>query len=393
MISAFNFARMPQVIFGPGKSSELPRLIRKFGSRVLVVTGDASYKSLSWDRFQDGLKTSGIEHSHITLKGEPSPEFVDDAVAQFAPMNLDVVVAWGGGSVIDAGKAISAMLMRKEPVAEYLETVGTKTLPDGSKKPFIAVPTTAGTGSEATKNAVLSRIGRNGFKKSLRHDNFVPDIALVDPELMLHCPAAVTAACGMDAFTQLLEAYVSSAASPMTDALAWSGIEAIARSLVPACSDGAGDAQVRADMAYAALMSGIVLANAGLGVVHGLASPIGGYAIIPHGVVCGTLMAPAVAVTIQRLSEAHGPGHPALKKYARVGALLAGTEETGTLRDCRMLVEHLEALTEQLAIPTLNRYGFSESDIPNLLAGAENKNNPIALNSEDISLILQQRLS
>lgn len=392
MVPVFNFARMPQIVFGAGKSGELPKLIRKFGSRVLVVTGDASYKSPSWDRFVEGLNTLDIEYAHITLKGEPSPEFVDDAVQRFAAMNVDVVVAWGGGSVIDAGKAISAMLVRKEPVIDYLETVGTKTLPDGSKKPFIAVPTTAGTGSEATKNAVLSRIGRKGFKKSLRHDNFVPDVALVDPELMLHCPAGVTAACGMDAFTQLLEAYVSTAASPMTDALAWNGIEAVARSLVVACTDGSGDVEVRADMAYAALMSGIVLANAGLGVVHGLASPIGGYAEIPHGVVCGTLMAPAVAVTIQRLSETHGPSHPALQKYARVGALLANTEETGTLRDCRLLVECLERLTGQLGIPQLDRYGLSESDIPNLLAGEENKNNPIALNKEDIALIVQQRL-
>ncbi len=392
MIPAFTFARMPRIYFGPGKTAELPKLIRAFGAKVLLVTGHASYRSPYWDRFLESLRGLGIGYSHITLKGEPSPEFVDDAARRFFHEDVDAVVAWGGGSVMDAGKAVSAMLMRQEPVVDYLESVGTKTLPDGTKKPFIAVPTTAGTGSEATKNAVLSRVGPNGFKKSLRHDNFVPDIAVVDPELMLQCPAPVTAACGMDAFTQLLEAYVSPAASPMTDALAWSGLEAIARSLLPVCTDQSADIQARADMAYAALMSGIALANAGLGVVHGLASPIGGYADIPHGVVCGTLMAPAAAMTIRRLSETQGPGHPALRKYARVGALLARVEETGTLRDCRLLVEQLDMLAERLAVPYLSDYGVRDSDIPNLLAGAENKNNPISLTTEDMASILGRRI-
>jgi alcohol dehydrogenase class IV len=263
---------------------------------------------------------------------------------------------------------------------------------NGEKIPLIAVPTTSGTGSEATKNAVLSRTGDDGFKKSLRHDNFVPDVVVLDPKLTVSCPAHITAACGMDAFTQLLESYVSTDASPMTDALAFSGLEHVARFLVPASTDRAKDLDVRGGMAYAALMSGITLANAGLGVVHGVASPIGGFFNIPHGVVCGTLIGEATSATIRKLVQEHGSTHPALRKYSRVGVLLCGAAEEDTQRGCESLVSKVNEWTEILNIPRLGDYGVRESDLDRIIAGSGNKNNPVQLGPKEIREILRRRL-
>jgi alcohol dehydrogenase class IV len=277
-------------------------------------------------------------------------------------------------------------------VLDYLEGVGTGAVHSGEKVPFVAIPTTSGTGSEATKNAVLSRIGPDGFKKSLRHDNFVPDVVVLDPQLMLSCPPNITAACGMDAFTQLLESYVSTNASPMTDTLAFSGLEGIGRCLVPACTDGANDVEVRGGMAYAALMSGITLANAGLGVVHGLASPMGGCFDIPHGVVCGTLIGAATSTTIAKLMEKYDEKHPALRKYARVGALLCGAEEGDVSKGCELLMGKIDEWTEMLGIPRLGAYGIQESDFDKIIAGTGSKNNPVMLEPDEIREILQDRL-
>ena len=216
----------------------------------------------------------GIKYHHVVVSGEPSPELIDTTVEKYRNEAVDAIVAIGGGSVLDAGKAISAMLHRTESIKEFLEGVGTIEHP-GTKLPFIALPTTSGTGSEATKNAVISHVGKSGYKKSLRHDNFVPDIAIVDPRFTLSCPQNITAASGMDCFTQLIESYLSDKANEYTDALAWEGLKEIKSSLVQSYMHG-NDIQARTGMAFASLTSGICLANAGLGVVHGFASSIGG---------------------------------------------------------------------------------------------------------------------
>jgi alcohol dehydrogenase class IV len=284
------------------------------------------------------------------------------------------------------------MLTQAGSVVDYLEGVGTGAVHSGAKIPFVAVPTTSGTGSEATKNAVLSRVGSGGFKKSLRHDNFVPDVAVLDPVLTLSCPPPVTAACGLDAFTQLLESYVSTQASPMTDGLAEQGISHMAPHLVSACGEGAGDPAVRAPLACGALLSGITLANAGLGVVHGLASTLGGWFEIPHGVVCGTLMASAASATIRKLQERHGPDHPALKKYARAGALVCGRSTGDPLRDCRLLVEKMEEWIDRLAVPGLSRFGIRGEDLDRIARNSGSKNNPVSLEPEEIEALLRERL-
>jgi len=393
MIPTFRFSRIPDVHFGAGTFSRLADLIARRGGNVLLVTGKRSLEvGGRKDMLLDALREKGVTVFHVSVTGEPTPELVDETAARYRGFGIEVVCAVGGGSVIDAGKAVSAMLPKEgDSVSDYLEGVGTETH-DGVKVPFIAAPTTAGTGSEATKNAVLSRVGPRGFKKSLRHDNLVPDTAVIDPELTLSCPEPVTTASGMDAFCQLLEAYVSVKATPMTDALALSGLEYASRNLLPACTDGAGDLHVRTGMSYAALLSGVALANAGLGIVHGLASAIGGLFDIPHGVICGTLLAPAVRTTIERLRGLGEEGDLFLEKYARVGATVTGGGGRGTAWCCDALAAELERWAELLDLPFLGDYGVSEADVENILDGTANKNNPVELGREDIRRIVEARL-
>ena len=290
---------------------------------------------------------------------------------------------------LTAGKAVSAMLVEQKPVVTFLEGVGTK-LPGGGKIPFIAVPTTAGTGSEATSNGVISSVGPEGFKKSLRHNNYVPDIALIDPELALDCPKSVTLSCGMDALSQLVEGYLSTNSNPYTDALALEGI----RKVLPAVAgleENPGDIDARSAMAYGAYLSGIVLANAGLGLVHGFASAIGGFHRIPHGVVCGTLMAEVNRATLEKL-RSEAPQSHALQKYAELGKLVNPEAATaGEQQDA--FIKALVALTEALHIPGLGRYDISREDLPKITEKSGNKYNPISFGREEMANLLANCLN
>jgi len=238
-------------------------------------------------------------------------------------------VGIGGGSALDAAKAIAGLLRVGDSVMDYLEGVGPEKPYTGPAVPFIAVPTTAGTGSEATKNAVLSRHGRDGFKKSFRDERLVAQHALVDPDLLIGCPPELIAANGMDALTQLVESWTSLRANPFTDALALSGLEAARDALLPWYENAGGPADIteaaRSRMAYASLISGITLAQVGLGAVHGLASPLGAFFPIPHGVVCGTLLAEATDINIRAMRE-RDRHNPALARYARLAEILLGLE-------------------------------------------------------------------
>jgi alcohol dehydrogenase class IV len=394
MIQSFNFSRIPKIIFGPGKLKELFQIISKFGNKVLIVTGSHSLQNSGiWVKIESMSEEHGLILSHLAVSGEPSPEIVDDAVKEFKAQNLDLIVGIGGGSVIDTGKAISAMIKKNGSVKEYLEGVGNK-VHDGEKLPYIAIPTTSGTGSEATKNAVISEVGPKGFKKSLRHDSLIPNIAIIDPELMVSCPSSVTAACGLDAFTQLLESYVSPSSSPLTDALALDGIQHVKDALIPATSDSASDVNVRSKMAYGALISGITLANAGLGVVHGFASSIGGEFNIPHGVVCGTLLSEVTRKNIEKLKEIGKEGLLALKKFAKVGEILADNPHPPKelLKNANYLVQILDDWTSNLRLSRLSKFGVSEREIEHLVEITSQKNNPVILKKMDLIGILKSRL-
>lgn len=388
-MKAFNIAATPQLYFGIGKISVLPSVIKEFGTNILLVTGTNSFSSYG-TKLLEQFQTHGISFHHYTITEEPSPESVDIAVQQFSNHTLNAVVAIGGGSVLDAGKAISAMLPLGESVKDYLEGVGTKPTHPGVKIPFVAVPTTSGTGSEATKNAVLSEVGIRGYKKSLRHNNFVPDVAIIDPALTVTCSPSTTAASGMDAFTQLLESYLSTTANPITDALAFEGLQRISKSLVTTYLDGS-NLEARSDMALASYLSGITLANAGLGLVHGFASTLGGYFKIPHGVICSVLMSPANKLTVQKLSKEKS-NKEALIKYSIIGKLFAGHETKSNEYYIDSLLSLIESLTKEMQIPGLAKGGVSLTDLEKITKGSDNKNNPINLNHDEMIEVLKMAM-
>ncbi len=390
MIPSFHIANTPHIHFGVGKIEQLPSLIQSFGQRVLIVTGNHSFiQSDHWSKLQTRLQDLNIEWQTWAITGEPSPEMIDGCVKKYGAADIQLVIAIGGGSVVDAGKAIAAMLHLTDSIQDYLEGVGTKKH-DGQTLPFIAVPTTAGTGSEATKNAVISSVGSSGFKKSLRHNNFVPNIALIDPTLMVSCPAQLTANSGMDAFTQLLESYLSTKANRMTDALALDGLKGIRDGLLTAYQDGHNIA-ARRNMAYATLISGITLANVGLGTVHGFASSVGGRVAVPHGVVCGTLMGIVNKITLQKLRKVD-VDNIALKKYTITGQLFAEHTHQSATYYQDYLIDLLEGWTEKLGLPTFSTYGMTENMIPSIVQKTGNKNNPVALSEEELIMVLKNRL-
>jgi alcohol dehydrogenase class IV len=295
----------------------------------------------------------------------------------------------GGGSVMDAGKAISAMVPVEGSIREYLEGVGDRKHP-GLKIPFIAMPTTSGTGSEMTKNAVISEVGEHGFKKSLRHNNFIPELAIIDPEMMLSCPARLTAASGMDAFSQLLESYVSSMANPMTDALALQGIKQIKKYLLRVYLEGDENLEARAGMALAAMFSGITLAQAGLGLVHGFAAPLGGFYDIPHGVVCGSLMAPVFGATIDNLVDQ--PDHPAMQKLLIVSKVFADFKYKKDVEYLQAFKEKLHHITKLLEVPMLSEYGLDESGIEKVVGQTSHKFHPVKLSQDQMADALRTRI-
>lgn len=368
----------------------LSDIVQAYGNKVLLVTGAQAFERSPWGTsIRQQLDVPGREVLHYRIDGEPTPMMIDDAVRRYAGHGIHVVIATGGGSVLDAGKAIAAMLPLNEPVKDYLEGVGTRATHPGVKVPLIAVPTTAGTGSEATKNAVLSEVGEHGYKRSLRHNNFVPDVALIDPALAATCPPATTAASGMDAFTQLLESYLSTAATPLTDAWALKGLEHVARALPTAYQHG-DNIEARSSMALAAYLSGVTLANAGLGVVHGFASAVGGYIAIPHGVVCSALMAAANRVTVRALQA--GEGKEALARYATVGKLFTDQPSRSEGYYIDLLLATIEAWAADMRIPRLGTYGVTRADIERIIAATDNKNNPIKLNHEALAEVLEDSL-
>jgi alcohol dehydrogenase class IV len=389
MVKPFLFASLPKIIFQPGGLDILPGLIKSYGKNIILVTGKHSFiDSEKAGLLLRKLKNEGINYQTVTIPGEPSTDDIDRTVNLLSSEIFDCVVSIGGGSVLDAGKAISAMMYMPGSVIDFLESVGTKDHP-GTKLPYIAVPTTSGTGSEATKNAVISKVGKDGFKRSLRHDNFVPDIALVDPELTLDCPADITSASGMDCFTQLMEAYLSDKSNPYTDALAFEGLKEIKSSLVRSFNEG-HDIEARSGMSFSALTSGICLANAGLGVVHGFASSIGGRYNIPHGVICGTLIAVANEVTVRKLWR-FVPDNPALKKYALLGEMFLDVKNKSEEYLIDGFIDYLKRLTDELRLPKLKETGINENDLKEIALNTECKNNPVKLDIDDLTEILKKR--
>jgi alcohol dehydrogenase class IV len=390
MTESFLFSPLPEIRFGKGKRNELAGVARQFGEQVLLLTGSTSiHHSGHGEEVISALRAAGISLKHEVIAHEPSPSIIDGIVERNRNAGIDVVIAIGGGSVMDSGKAVSAMIPVEGSIRSYLEGVGEREHP-GTKIPFIAMPTTSGTGSEMTKNAVISEVGEQGFKKSLRHPNFIPEVAIIDPEMMLSCPAQLTASAGMDAFTQLLESYVSRQSNPMTDALALQGLKQIKKYLLRAYLEGENNLEARSGMALAAMFSGITLAHAGLGLVHGFASPLGGFFDIPHGVACGSLMAPVFAHTIDNLMDQ--PDHPALQKLIIVSKVFADFKYKKEVEYLQAFQEKLLHISSLLDMPRLSEYGFSEEGIPRILANTSHKFHPVNLTESQMEDCLRRRI-
>lgn len=388
---AFTFSSTPIIHFGNGKFDSLISHILRYGRSPLFVIGRSFKSTPLYAILQNELKKNALPFIEVLTQGEPTPKFIDGIVNEYSGKNISTVVAIGGGSTIDSGKAISAMLLEGYSVRDYLEGMELR-LHSGRKVPFIAIPTTAGTGSEATKNAVISEVGPGGFKKSLRHENFVPDIAIVDPLLTLSCPANVTASSGLDALTQLMEAFVSTESSHITDALALSGLQHFTKGFQNAWEHGDKDTTARAHMSYAALISGMVLSSSGLGTVHGFASSIGGFYEIPHGVICGTMLGEVTDILVNHIIKDEEEYHVAIKKYGNLGRILTGNRELPDKESCINLVPYIKNLITLTQIPRLGDFRILEKDVDKIVTETSNKNSPYKLNIGQLKQAVRNRL-
>jgi alcohol dehydrogenase class IV len=381
----FEFATAGRIRFGPGVSAEVGALAAEFGSRALLVRGGSAAAAGRVAPVRQSLQRAGLSLTEFDLSGEPTIDLARRGAAAARAAGVDLVVGCGGGSVLDAGKAIAALATNPGDPLDYLEVIGRGQPLTRDPLPLIALPTTAGTGSEVTRNAVLGS-AEHGVKASLRHARMLPRVALVDPELTAGLPPAISAACGLDALTQLIEPLVSTKANPIADALARAGLPLAARALPRVCRSPE-DPEARGDMALASLLAGLAMANAGLGAVHGFAAAIGGAFTAPHGAVCAALLAPVTAVNLAAL-RARGPADR-LARYDEAARLLTGSPEA-VADDA---VTWLRALTAELAIAPLAAWGVEprhHADLATKAARANSmKANPLVLTSAELRQILE----
>jgi alcohol dehydrogenase class IV len=381
----FEFATATRIIFGPGALAQAGTCAHEFGKTALVVTGRNTARAAN---LIDLLEQKGVTAVLFPTSGEPTTQTVEAGIARARASGCHQVISLGGGGALDAGKAIAAMLNNPGTLLDYLEVIGlAKPLPNPGA-PFIAIPTTAGTGSEVTRNAVLASL-EHRVKVSLRSPYMLPKVAIVDPELTFDLPPALTAATGLDALTQVIEPYLSLRANPMIDVLCLDGMARVARSLRRAFSHG-HDAEARQDMALASLYGGLALANAGLGAVHGIAGPLGGMFPAPHGAVCAALLPHAFSVNHSAVRLRGTKDSSA--RFDRVAAVLTG-QPNATATEA---VDWLMALVHVLRIPSLAAYGIGRSDFAELVkksaVASSMKANPMVLTPEEITTILERAL-
>jgi alcohol dehydrogenase class IV len=379
----FQFQTAGRIYFGCGEATRLGAVAAEWGRRVLFMTGRHPQR---WDDLRAQLALQRLATTVWRIETEPTVEMIDRAVAAAREAGADLVVAVGGGSVIDAGKAVAAMLANDGALSDYLEIVGQGRALTQPSRPCIAVPTTAGTGAEVTRNAVLSAASHE-VKVSLRSPFMMPCVAIVDPELTVAMPPAMTAGTGMDALTQLIEALVSSKANPLTDGICRVGLPSAARCLPRAFEDGR-DLAAREGMSLASLCGGLALANAGLGAVHGLAGPLGGMIHAPHGMICAALLPAVMAANIEALRRQR-PDSIYLQRYREVACLLTGRPDAGANEG----VARVRALVDQLALPGLSTLGLKaaefEAAVDKASRASSMKGNPVVLGADALEGILK----
>jgi len=391
---SFEFATANRIIFGAGKLNGLgeqacpgpSRGVKGRAKRLLLVCGNSSDAIL---RVREILSAQGIPFDEFHVHGEPTVDTASEGVKLALKHGCDMVIGLGGGSVLDAGKAIAALATNRGDVFDYLEVIGKGQPLTDAPLPYIAIPTTAGTGSEVTRNAVLESPA-HGLKISLRSPLMLPSIALVDPELTYTLPPAITASSGLDALTQLIEPFVSVKANPMTDAICREGIRHAARSLRQAYQDGT-DKSAREGMALASLFGGMALANAALGAVHGFAGPLGGMLHAPHGEICARLLPLVMEANLKAL-QARQPEHISIERYVEIAQIIT-EDKNASAHDG---VKWVSDLVSELNIPPLSAHGMNESQIPEAaqktLNASSYKGNPIALSERELRKILEKAL-
>jgi alcohol dehydrogenase class IV len=370
----FEFATAQRIVFGEGTIKDVPAAARSFGRRAVLVTGASPDRAAG---LRTALEAAGVACAVFPVAGEPTIELI-----RSAPREGDLVIAIGGGSVLDAGKAIAALLTNPGDPLDYLEVIGRAQPLTAPAAPCIAIPTTAGTGSEVTRNSVLGS-PEHRVKASMRSASMLPRLAVVDPELTLGLPREITAYTGLDTLTQLIEPYLSVKANPMTDALCVEGIRRAARALPRVCDDP-GDREARREMAFASLLGGMALANAGLGAVHGFAAPIGGMWAAPHGAICAALLPHVMAVNLDAMRD--------LSRFEEVARLLTGNP----LARAQDAVEWIASLCSKLEIPPLRAYGVGAEHVVELTQKAAQassmKGNPVVLSREQLREIIVRAL-
>jgi alcohol dehydrogenase class IV len=383
----FEFATATRILFGPGTWREVGPAAAEFGRRALLVTGKTTERAAP---LRELLAAQGVESLLFSVAGEPTVETVRRGVQEARQAGSDSVLGFGGGSVLDTAKAVAALMTNGGDPLDYLEIIGRGAPLTQPSAPCIAIPTTAGTGAEVTRNAVLGS-PEHRVKVSLRSATMLPRLAVVDPELTCGLPPDITAHTGMDALTQVIEPYVSNRANPMTDLFCREGMARAARALRRACEQG-DDRSARADMALASLFGGLALANARLGAVHGFAGPIGGMFPAPHGTLCACLLPPVLAANVRALRQ-RDPDGEALRRCAEIGRILTGRPDA-TADDAVTWVRELRAA---LPVPSLAAYGITPPDFPAIIEKASvassMQGNPLPLTPEEMRQILQEALT
>ncbi len=382
----FEFASAGQIIFGPGTVEQIGDLAEEMGRRVFLITGKDGNRTAS---VFARIKKKGITITQFSIAGEPTTDAALAAVAEARRQACDFVIAIGGGSALDAGKVVAALLTNSGDLMDYLEVIGHGQPLARKPAAYMAVPTTAGTGAEVTSNAVLDS-PHHRVKVSMRSRLMLPDLALVDPELTHSMPPNITAVTGLDAFTQLLEAFVSRQASPITDAICREGLRRAARSLVRAYADG-NDSKARRDMSLASVFGGLALANAKLGAVHGFAGPLGGMYDAPHGALCAALLPHVMATNLTAL-QSRSPDSPTIKRYEEIACIVTGRSDAQASDG----IEWIQKLCTRLMVPRLAVYGIKKDDFSDIIAKSKNsssmKGNPISLTETDLAEVLTRAL-
>ena len=382
----FEFATAARIIFGPGALAEVPPLAARAHRRPFVITGKSADRALP---LLEELKKHDLEPTTFSAPSEPTTDLVEKALASAREAGSDLVISIGGGSVVDTGKAVAAMLANPGRLSDYLEVVGLGKPLARAAVTHIAVPTTAGTGAEVTRNSVIA-VPEKKVKVSMRSPLMLPAAAVVDPLLTHSMPPGVTASTGLDALTQLAEAYISNKANPLTDGLCREGLRRAGRSLGAAYENGA-NASAREDMSLASLLSGLALANAGLGAVHGFAGPLGGMFAAPHGVICARLLPHVFAANLNAL-KSRDPQSPALARFDEIGRLLTGSKAAAAKDG----IEWLASLSAALNVPGLSQFGLTKDRIPTVVAKTQKsssaKGNPIPLAPDELTAILTAAL-